>query len=116
MPGNQTSLASDLLLAKSGRRLPRLLQAAGRTPQIPDLIMLNPRSNLRTALRASRPALSDLRFKGDACVTGVAVCLGDYQLTRVDLTPLDVPALNRAFLQVRTGQARRNKARRANCG
>ena len=76
------------------------------------LTMLNPRTSRRTTIRASRPALSDLRFKGDACVTAAAVCLGDYQLTQVDSTPLDVPALNRAFLQVRLGQARRNHAQR----
>lgn len=59
----------------------------------------------------------DLRFKGDACVvpndTEACVCLGDYQLTRLALTPLDVPAINRAFLQLRLGQARRNLYRRA---
>jgi hypothetical protein len=64
-----------------------------------------------------RPALNDLRFKGDACVVpaedNAAVCLGDYQLTQLALTPLDVPAMNRAFLQVRLGQARRNLSRRS---
>jgi hypothetical protein len=70
----------------------------------------------RILMRASRPALHDLRFKGDACVVqergDTAVCLGDYRLTTLDATPLDVPAMNRAFLQVRLGQARRLATRR----
>ena len=32
---------------------------------------------------------------------------GAHQAARLDLTPLDLPAMNRAFLQLRTGQARR---------
>jgi hypothetical protein len=79
-------------------------------PQV--MAMLDTASPRRLAIRASRPALNDLRFKGDACVVpddsaDAAVCLGDYRLTRLSLTPLDVPAMNRAFLQVRYGQARR---------
>jgi len=62
-------------------------------------------------IRATRPALIDLRFKGDAWVVHrdgkAAVCLGDYPLGFVAVSPLDVPSLNRAWGQVRMGQARR---------
>ena len=52
----------------------------------------------RKQVRAVRPALSDLRFKGDAWVVDngdgtASVCLGDYQLGRVQLSPLDLPTL-----------------------
>jgi hypothetical protein len=70
----------------------------------------------RVTLKASRPALTDLRFKGDAWVVGrghvAAVCLGDYPLGHVAVSPLDLPSLNRTLEQVRTGQARRNHLRR----
>ncbi|MBY0228283.1 MAG: hypothetical protein K2W96_03270 [Gemmataceae bacterium] len=112
MPGNRPLSAPDSLGGPGKKRLSRLLQGGSGGPKPTELTMLEPRSSRRTVIRASRPALSDLRFKGDACVTRAAVCLGDYQLTQVALTPLDVPAMNRAFLQVRTGQARRNQARR----
>lgn len=73
-------------------------------------------STRRVVLKASRPALIDLRFKGDAWVVArgviAAVCLGDYPLGHVCVSPLDVPSLNRVLGQVRTGQARRNYMRR----
>jgi hypothetical protein len=59
-----------------------------------------------------RPSLLDLRFKGDACVVGqcdgrASLCLGDYRLLQLDVSPLDLPGLNRMLGQVRLGQARR---------
>lgn len=42
------------------------------------------------------------------------VCLGDFPLGHVAISPLDLPSLNRTFGQVRTGQARRNYTRRVN--
>jgi hypothetical protein len=70
----------------------------------------------RVVLRASRPSLIDLRFKGDPWVVGqdgeVAVCLGDYHLTEFTASPFDVPSLNRWLQQLRLGQARRNYQRR----
>jgi hypothetical protein len=72
-------------------------------------------STRRVVIKASRPALIDLRFKGDAWVVVrgslAAVCLGDYPLGHVAASPLDLPSLNRTLGQVRTGQARRNYAR-----
>lgn len=66
----------------------------------------------RVVLKACRPALTDLRFKGDAWVVlrgmVAAVCLGDYSLGQVAASPLDLPSLNRTLEHVRTGQARRN--------
>ena len=68
------------------------------------------------ALKASRPSLIDLRFKGDAWVVGrghvASVCLGDYPLGHVAASPFDLPTFNRVLEQVRTGQARRNYIRR----
>ena len=62
-------------------------------------------------LKASRPALIDLRFKGDAWVVArgrvASVCLGDFPLGHVAISPLDIVSLNRTLGQVRTGQARR---------
>jgi len=70
----------------------------------------------KMTIKATRPALTDMRFKGDAWIVrdgGVAaVCLGDYALGQVQSTSLDVPSLNRALSQVRLGQARRNHVRR----
>ncbi|NBO92225.1 MAG: hypothetical protein EBV06_07905 [Planctomycetia bacterium] len=70
----------------------------------------------RFALRAVRPALNDLRFKGDADVVtrdeGVAICIGNYELTQVECTSLDHPSLYRAFNAIRVGQARRNIAKK----
>jgi hypothetical protein len=70
----------------------------------------------RVTVRACRPSLIDLRFKGDPWVVlaekQAAVCLGDFPMGQVAVSPLDVPSLNRALLQVRFGQARRNYARR----
>ena len=79
--------------------------------------MLNREATIRkVTIKTTRPALTDLRFKGDAWIVGggsaAAVCLGDYALGQVLLTPLDVPSLNRTLSQVRTGQARRNHVRR----
>jgi hypothetical protein len=66
----------------------------------------------RRVLRASRPALVDLRFKGDPWVVGssegtAAVCLGDYALLQIAVSALDLPSLNRAWLNLRFAQARR---------
>jgi hypothetical protein len=70
----------------------------------------------RISIRACRPSLIDLRFKGDPWVVvkerDAAVCLGDFSLGQVSVSPLDVPSLNRFLLQVRFGQARRNYSRR----
>jgi hypothetical protein len=70
----------------------------------------------RVSLKASRPALIDLRFRGDAWVITrgclASVCLGDYSLSHIKVSPFDVPSLNRTFEQVRTGQARRLSSRR----
>ncbi len=72
---------------------------------------LVPRKKCHT-VRAVRPALTDLRFKGDPCVVDnrdgtVSVCLGDYQLVRIFASPFDVASLNSTLAQVRLGQARR---------
>jgi hypothetical protein len=115
-------LASDSLEGKAGK--PSIRRGSVRE-ELPPLVLVmldlasppQMRTPRRVAIPAMRPALNDLRFKGDACVVSAeddaAVCLGDYQLTRLALTPLDVPAMNRAFLQVRLGQARRNLSRRS---
>jgi hypothetical protein len=70
----------------------------------------------RVSIRACRPSLIDMRFKGDPWVVAgdnrAAVCLGDYSLGQVHICALDVPSLNRVLLQVRFGQARRNYLRR----
>ncbi|MFO0877486.1 MAG: hypothetical protein U0840_08940 [Gemmataceae bacterium] len=70
----------------------------------------------RRSIKASRPALIDLRFKGDAWVVArgdrASVCLGDYPLTTLDVSTFDLPSLNRVLAQVRTGQARRNYVRK----
>jgi len=71
-----------------------------------------PARGLAVRVRAVRPALTDLRFKGDAWVVDHAdgtasVCLGDYALVRIGVLPLDVPSLNRTLHQVRLGQTRR---------
>jgi hypothetical protein len=75
-----------------------------------------PRVNRRVKIRANRPSLIDLRFKGDPWVEQrdhkAAVCLGDYALGRVDASPFDLPSLNRALLALRLGQARRNQTLR----
>lgn len=73
---------------------------------------LSPRRTMRRiVLKATRPALSDLRFKGEPDVIadggGAAVRLGRYTLTNVACTALDVASLARTFCGVRTGQARR---------
>jgi hypothetical protein len=70
----------------------------------------------RATLKTTRPALVDLRFKGDAWVverdTLAAVCIGDFALGLVAAGPFDLATLNHIFAQVRTGQARRNYMRR----
>jgi hypothetical protein len=72
---------------------------------------LRPIKKIRVAVRTTRPAVVDLRFREDAWVVAgegyATVRLGDYQLGGVAVTSLDVPALNRLFLAVRLGQARR---------
>jgi hypothetical protein len=72
--------------------------------------------SLSRVIRASRPSLVDLRFKGDPWVvqdgSQAAVCLGDYPMTQLAVAPFDVPSLNRTLQQIRLGQARRNYLRR----
>ena len=102
------------------------LKRAGRVPRGLVLIMssiaipgpLVPRRTMRrVVLRATRPALNDLRFKGQADVWAdgkeAVVGLGAYELTRVTITPLDLPSLSRTFGDIRTGQARQNIARKS---
>ena len=78
----------------------------------------SPRSprKVRIAVRSTRPAVVDLRFREDAWVVAgegrATVRLGDYQLGGLAVTSLDVPALNRLFFAVRVGQARRQVAER----
>lgn len=70
----------------------------------------------RVTLKAVRPSLTDLRFKEDTWVVrhgaDATVCLGDYPLGYIAVTPLEMPTLNRILGQIRTGQARRNCLRR----
>jgi hypothetical protein len=85
---------------------------------IPPLMTPLPRmsSSRKLVIRACRPSLIDLRFKGDPWVVQrekhASVCLGDFPMGQVNVSPLDVPSLNRAFQQVRLGQARRTYTRR----
>lgn len=63
-------------------------------------------------VRAVRPALVDLRFRGDPGVLAqeegqAGLYLGRYCLLNIAVSPFDVPVLNRALLQLRLGQARR---------
>jgi hypothetical protein len=70
----------------------------------------------RVHIRASRPSLIDLRFKGDPWVVSdgvvAAVCLGDYPMSQIAASPLDLPSLNRTLQQIRLGQARRKYPQR----
>jgi hypothetical protein len=70
----------------------------------------------RRRIKATRPALIDLRFTGDAWLVQrgsyAAVCLGDTVLGQISLLSLDLPSLNRLLGQVRMGQARKNYMRR----
>jgi hypothetical protein len=64
------------------------------------------------APRTSRPALTDLRFKGDAWVIAeeagtAALYLGNYSLVQIAVSPFDLPSLNRTLQNVRSGKARR---------
>jgi hypothetical protein len=75
------------------------------------------------APRTSRPALTDLRFKGDVQVIAeeagtAAVYLGNYSLVQMAVCPFDLPSLNRTLQTVRSGQARRqaNAQRRTGRG
>ena len=71
---------------------------------------------VRVSVRPTRPAVVDLRFREDAWVVAdegqANICLGDYRLGGVAVTSFDVPALNRLFIEVRVGQARRQMAER----
>lgn len=66
--------------------------------------------NTRRLVKASRPALIDLRFKGDLWVVAhgdtAVVCLGDFPMGELAVSPFDVPALNHVLQAVRLGQAR----------
>ncbi|MGL4551759.1 MAG: hypothetical protein ACRC33_11270 [Gemmataceae bacterium] len=102
-------------LKEAGHRIPRGLVLIMSSLAFPE--PLTPRRTMRRiALRATRPALNDLRFRGEADVTaegdGATVCIGTYELTRVACTPLDIASLSRTFSDIRTGQARRNIARK----
>src|SRR5262245_62918900 len=82
-------------------------------PPPPSLPLPQPR---RTTGRASRPSLIDLRFKGDPWVVAhtdgtASLCLGDYSMLRIGVSPLDLPTLNRTLLALRLGQARRQATR-----
>ena len=70
----------------------------------------------KVVIRATRPALTDLRLKEDAWLVGkrggAVLYPGDRRLLQVAATPLDLPSLNRTLWEVRLGQARRNKGRR----
>jgi hypothetical protein len=71
----------------------------------------------RRTVKAVRPSLIDLRFKGDPWVVDnqdgtAALCLGDYRVLRIDVSPFDVPGLNRTLAQLRLGQARRQMGQR----
>jgi hypothetical protein len=87
-----------------------------RNVPVPPLVPAAPITSRRVTVRACRPSLIDMRFKGDPWVVldeqRAAVCLGDFPMGQVAVSPLDVPSLNRALLQVRFGQARRNYARK----
>ena len=99
---------------------------ARNAPKAPTIVMLDlappplsstrPIAPRRVVIRATRPALNDLRFTGDACVVGdgqlAAVCLGDYRMGHLAVTPFDMPSLNNTFWQIRLGQARRAYARK----
>src|SRR4051794_19755077 len=82
----------------------------------PVVAAVPPPPSRRVTIRACRPSLIDLRFKGDPWVVleqeQAAVRLGDFSLGQVNVSPLDVPSLTRCLLQVRFGQARRNYVRR----
>jgi hypothetical protein len=97
-------------------RVPRSLVLIMSSIAIPEPLVPR-RSMRRVVLRAIRPALNDLRFKGEADVREdgkeAVVCLGGYELTRVAITPLDLPSLSRTFGDIRTGQARQNIARKS---
>jgi hypothetical protein len=84
--------------------LPSAAQSRGTTPR-------------RVAMRAVRPSLIDLRFTGDPWVEErddtAAVCLGGYPLTHLDVSPFDLPSLNRWLHHLRYGQARRLQTQRA---
>lgn len=69
-----------------------------------------------TPFRSVRPSLLDLRFTGDAWIVdqhdGTAtVRLDNYRLSRVPLSPFDVPSMNQQFQQLRQWQIRRRLAR-----
>jgi hypothetical protein len=66
-------------------------------------------------IRTVRPSLLDLRFSGDAWIVDrddgtVALCLGDYCLTRFQGVALDLPALNSLFNGMRHRRPRRRCA------
>ena len=81
-------------------------------PQSATPPLVPPAPSRRITIRACRPSFIDLRFKGDPWVVikerQAAVCLGDFAMGQVAVSPLDVPSLNRVLQQVRFGQARRN--------
>ncbi|MFO0844035.1 MAG: hypothetical protein U0797_16815 [Gemmataceae bacterium] len=82
----------------------------------PNVSQLREPTRRRQTCKTSRPALIDLRFKGDAWVVAqgplAVVCLGDFALSLVPAGPFDLQTLNHLFAQVRTGQARRNYMRK----
>ena len=88
---------------------------------MPTLTVSQPRSphlkrTTRVAIRATRPAIVDLRFREDAWIVAdeshARICLGDYRLCGIAVTRFDIPALNNLYFSVRVGQARKQMARR----
>ncbi|MFO0925498.1 MAG: hypothetical protein U0736_00445 [Gemmataceae bacterium] len=72
--------------------------------------LTRPAAPYRRVVKASRPAIVDLRFKGDmwvvACEHTATVRLGDFAMGELSVCPFDLPALNHLLFQVRLGQAR----------
>jgi hypothetical protein len=68
------------------------------------------RRNASSPLRSTRPSLLDVRFTGDPWVApgpeGAALCLDDYCLVRVIVSPLDVPSFYQTVLRMRQARCR----------
>ena len=88
--------------------MPDLIATARRPARLP--------KTGRVSVRATRPAIVDLRFREDAWIVAgegrARVCLGDYRMCEFAATSLDVPGLNNLFVSVRVGQARRDRHER----
>jgi hypothetical protein len=69
------------------------------------------RRNASSPLRSTRPSLLDVRFTGDPWVASgpegaAALCLDDYCLVRVIVSPLDVPSFYQTVLRMRQARCR----------